>query len=740
MSARNSTSHFLLGAILALCSLGAWAGTARGNPAPMKTPAGQSFAPASPAEVGLDPMAIEQLVDQAQDLVDQQDIVGGELLVIKNRRTVLQQSFGFKDREDGATMPINALYCVRSMTKPLTGSAIQLLIDEGKLSLNTRVHTVIAAFGSGQKADITIEHLLNHSSGLPMNILKPPLSRYTNLRAVANEAAQVKLLFEPGSRFHYSDAGSDTLAAVIEAVSGMPAERFIQQRLLDPLAMHDSITLLADRPDLMASIPSAYSGGSGSWSKHWKPVQPLFPLFLGSQGLYSTPLDYARFLAMWMDQGQVGGQRILSQAAIERGLTPGFPLPSNRRREEGSLKSYAQQWVVQVRQEDAASGTRAGSQRVQMFGHDGSDGTFAWAYPEQDLMVLFFTQSRGTLAGLTMETAVKRLLVDAEPPPAGRLVATPADALSELAGLYWDQDVEHAYYVIAPRGERLSLDRPGGMHLLFRRGEQAGRFVAEANPKVWIEFIRDAAGRISAMRTFFGERVELDPRHQRPVGLPLLSEVISRVQRAHRMDLLAQRGVVELSGSLDYLDRSMRGKFNTRFDGERSRTDVRIGRARQSIAVSGSSGWMRSSETGEQPLDARMAEQERLGQPNVLWGDWTQHYAHVEVLKRLTLRGQPHLLVLAISRLGSSSTFFVEETSGRVIRKDELALVPGVGMVGVQSLFEDFQDVGGMQIAFRTTLNFVHRQIGRVRRVIRHAAVGQQVADTAFLPTGADGP
>ena len=542
-------------------------------------------------------------------------------------------------------------------------------------------------------------------------------------------------MFEPGSQFHYSDAGSDTLAAVIEVVSGMTAERFIQQRLLDPLAMHDSVTVLADRPQVMADIPSAYSGGSGSWSKHWSPTKPLFPLFLGSQGLYSTTRDYARFLALWMDQGRVGGRQLLSKAAIERGLGASFPLPYDHRRADGALKYYAQQWVVQTNN----AGTE--SAQVQMFGHDGSDGTYAWAYPEQDLMVLFFTQSRGTLAGLAIESAVNRLLLGAETALTKQAAAQPqTNPLANFAGLYWDQDVEHAYYIIAPRGERLSLDRPGGMHLLFRRGEKAGRFVAEANPKVWIEFVRDPSGQISAMRTFFGKRVELDPRHERPAELPSVSEVVAKVKRAHRMDLLPELGVVQLSGSLDYLDRSMRGKFNSKFDAQRRRTDIRIGRSRQTIAIGEGGGWMRSSETGEQQLDARMAEQERLGQPDVLWGDWTQHYAHVEVLKRLPLRGKSHLLVLAISPLGNSSSLFVEEDSGRVIRKDELALIPGVGIVGMQSLFEDFHDVGGMQIAFHTTVNFVHRLIGRVRRVVRDAEVGLQVAENTFLAAGANSP
>ena len=103
-----------------------------------------------------------------------------------------------------------------------------------------------------------------------------------------------------------------------------------------------------------------------------------------------------------------------------------------------------------------------------------------------------------------------------------------------MAGLYWDEDVAEAYYVVTPHANRLTLERPGRMHLVFKAGEEPDRYVHEVNSQVWLEFVRSEDGAVSAMRTSFGGRVELDPRHVPEEGLPSVEEVVASVKRAHQ--------------------------------------------------------------------------------------------------------------------------------------------------------------------------------------------------------------
>ncbi len=679
--------------------------------------------------------ALEQLADRVRNMVENEEIVGGELLVIKNRRTLLRQAFGWKDREAGQPLEVDAVYCVRSMTKPLVGTAIQMLIDEGRLWLDTRVHEILPSFAGPETGKITIEHLLTHTGGFPFTTLSRPLSEYADLAAVAAEAASTELMFEPGARFEYSDAGSDTLGAVVAKIAGEPVERFIQRRILDPLGMRDSFTLLGGNERLRARIPSAYSGGTGAWSKHWEPSDPpLFPLFLGSQSLYATTTDYARFLALWIDGGRVGDQSLLSPEAVARGLAPSQPMSDYPANFPGLDVHYGQQWIVY------AQPGEEGSPRSLLFGHDGSDGTHAWAWPELDLMVLFFTQSRGTLAGLSLTATLQKLLVDQElegPSPATS--AASGGALARLAGLYWDETNRAAYYVVTPFGKRLKVERPGKMSLIFKPGDLPGRFVHEARSDVWIEFTSAEDGSVTGMRTCFGGPIEHDPRHVPREGLPTVSEVIALVKQAHRIDRLPDLGVVRLSGSLKFETRGMEGTVTTYFDAARERVEVQIGGLRDIVVIDGGRAWTYATPTGVDELAGARLEEALLNRIPVLYGDWTEHYESVEVLKRIQAGGRSVLLVRVVPREAPGSTIFVDEASGRVLRVDSISQIPGLGIVGVRTRHADFREVGGMLLPFRSVSDFASPLLGRVGTTLDKAETRVEAPRETFTaPSGGD--
>ena len=249
--------------------------------------------------------SFNELYQVVKKFLQEGAIVGGELAIIRDGQPLLHQALGWKDREDELSLEINTLFNIRSMTKTLTGAAIHLLIDRGKLSPDDKISKYLPGFDNDKSGSITIEQLLTHRGGLPLTILSTA-DEYDDLYTMANAVGERGPDFEPGNKFWYSDAGADVLGAVIEVVGGIPLDRFIEENLLIPLEMKDTFYYVeATRDDPRKDrIASLYIGGKESWMRAWSPEEIYYPFTWGSQSLYSTPLDYARFLAMLMGKGK----------------------------------------------------------------------------------------------------------------------------------------------------------------------------------------------------------------------------------------------------------------------------------------------------------------------------------------------------------------------------------------------------------------------------------------------------
>ncbi|MHC4590426.1 MAG: serine hydrolase domain-containing protein [Planctomycetota bacterium] len=292
------------------------------------------------------------------------------------------------------------------MSKCLTGAAAQILIDEGKLGLDDAVAKYLPSFDNDKSRAITIRHLLTHRSGLPLTIMDKMFGEYESLRRIADLAGERGPDFEPGSDFQYSDTGSDVLGAVIEVAAEQTLQAYMKERLLKPLQMRDTLVYNDPNDARRGRIASMYGGAQGNWMRFWNPDDdPFYPYAAGSQSLHSTPLDYAKFLAMWMDGGLAGNSQVLSPKAVDRMLTPvselaqptGFP---------DTRVLYGQMAILY-----ADEGTSAEAEPFA-FGHNGSDGTWAYAWPDHDLMLLYFTQSRGQATGTRLEEVIDRLLIN----------------------------------------------------------------------------------------------------------------------------------------------------------------------------------------------------------------------------------------------------------------------------------------------------------------------------------------
>ena len=363
------------------------------------------FPTAVPESVGVSSSVLGELAAQVQGNVDRDDIVGAELLIIKDRRTVLHEAAGWRDREDGLAMERGTIFNVRSMTKPVAGTAIQLLIQEGTVSVNDRVATYLDAFDNPGNRDITIEHLLTHRSGIPtMDTLGLYVEAASSLREISDSVGAAGPHGEAGCGFAYTDAGYDTLGAILEVVTGGSLEDYVTRNILMPLGMNDTFSVTDEDDERLSRVCSHYQRDeeTGKWTRWWKPTVEgsIYKFMMGAQGLYGSLKDYARFLSLWLDRGQVGSRQMLRPDLVQTALTPVSVVDMA---EWALIKShYGQGWMIWP---SSVTG------QTTAFGHGGSDGTIAMVWPELDLMALYFTHSRGQTTRMKLVDSMRRLLV-----------------------------------------------------------------------------------------------------------------------------------------------------------------------------------------------------------------------------------------------------------------------------------------------------------------------------------------
>src|SRR5262249_13867614 len=130
-----------------------------------------AFPRATPQSVGLSAEKVKAVLAGVRELIEDQEAVGAEVLLIKDRKVVLHEGVGWRDREARLPMQPNTICCVRSMTKPVVGTAVQMLIDEGKLALTDRASKYLPSFDNPKSREITIAQMLTHTSGFPITLI-----------------------------------------------------------------------------------------------------------------------------------------------------------------------------------------------------------------------------------------------------------------------------------------------------------------------------------------------------------------------------------------------------------------------------------------------------------------------------------------------------------------------------------------------------------------------------------------
>lgn len=400
----------------------------------VSTAVGQSHSATTlvaPESVGLSSSRLGRIDRMVQGYVDRREAAGAVALIARRDEIVYQRTWGDQDREAGVAMDDDTIFRIYSMSKPVTSVAVMMLYEEGHFFLNDPVakflpelkdlqvqtETRDSATGETTTSDrpatrpITIRDLLRHTAGFSYGVFGDTgvdrqyrdagvLTDDSDLADMVSKLGKIPLRFEPGTHWHYS-VSVDVAGRLVEVVSGMPFDRFLQQRIFAPLDMNDTgFVVPENKLDRFAVLytPKGQPTGREAFLKpapKTKEIEPLVSselaqfdegttFFSGGGGLVSTAHDYLQFCRMLIHGGKLNGTRILSRKSVElmttshlHGIT-GYG---------GSGTTFGLGFSVV---EDIGAGGHLGTRGTYSWG--GAAGTKFWIDPDEELIGIFMVQ------------------------------------------------------------------------------------------------------------------------------------------------------------------------------------------------------------------------------------------------------------------------------------------------------------------------------------------------------------
>ena len=397
--------------------------------------AGMLAQTAKPEEVGVSTERLKRIHDLIERRIETRDISGAVTLVARQGKIAHLEAQGLMDIETNKPMTKDAIFRIASMTKPIVGVAVLMMMEEGKIRLTDPVSKFIPEFKELKVAvaqpnpaqtgargaapqrfypvpaerEITIRDLLTHTSGLVSGTIstaeaaKIQRKPGDTLADYIPRLGQVPLEFQPGSRWSYSPgAGFDTLGRIVEIVSGQTLDQFLKQRIFDPLGMKDTSFNVSEAQ--RSRIVTMYQKTANGLQK--SPNQPAAPTnyYSGSGGLSSTADDYVRFAQMLVNGGQLNGKRLLSPRSVELMGSPyaADTLPGRARGEAWGLS-------VRVITDAVARNTSLSN---GSFGWQGAFGTHFWVDPKEKLVGLLMVQTSNQEMIRDFENAVLQSIVE----------------------------------------------------------------------------------------------------------------------------------------------------------------------------------------------------------------------------------------------------------------------------------------------------------------------------------------
>ncbi|HEX3996953.1 MAG TPA: serine hydrolase domain-containing protein [Pirellulales bacterium] len=353
------------------------------------------------------PGSSKEIVQSLQPFVEAESLAGAVALVASKDNVLSLDAVGYADVAAKKPMQTNDLFWIASMSKAMTASALMMLVDEGKVHVDDPVEKYLPDFHgqmvvAEQDPDhellkkavhpITVKNVLTHTSGLPfMSRAEHKIDQLT-LHEAAISYALTSLRFQPDSKWDYSNAGINTAGRIVEVVSGMPYEEFMDKRLFQPLGMKD--TTFWPNEEQLSRLAKSYKAGPHKKGLVETDISQLsYPLSdrhrgpSPAGGLFSTATDVSLFCRMLLGGGTFDGKRYLSEASVRQMTsTQDDDLQSHGHGENGYGFGLSTTRKMHGPQDPPIVGP---------FGHGGAYATDMWIDPEQGLVTVFMVQSAG---------------------------------------------------------------------------------------------------------------------------------------------------------------------------------------------------------------------------------------------------------------------------------------------------------------------------------------------------------
>jgi CubicO group peptidase (beta-lactamase class C family) len=395
-----------------------------------------------PEEEGMSTERLERIRQAMARHIEAGEISGAVTLVARHGKIVHFQAHGLMDLESKKAMTTDAIFRIASMTKPITGVAVMMMVEEGKIRLTDPVSKFISEFKDtkvavlrdsitprpvGQRSgdpdfylvpayrEITIRDLLTHTSGLMSGGIGAreglktfPKTPADTLATYVPKLGSVALDFQPGTDWAYSgSAGPEVLGRIVEIVSGQPYDEFLRMRIFEPLGMKDTFFYPPDdrRPRLVTLYDKSPGGLRKSANQDGVSTKTYFG---AGGGLVSTAEDYLQFAQMLGNGGKLNGHVLLSPRTVQL-------MASNHVGDmfNGKLGRPAHGMgyglLMGIVEDSVASGLRVST---GSFGWDGLYGTQAWINPAEKMVTIIMIQTQVVQVQRDFENAVMQAIME----------------------------------------------------------------------------------------------------------------------------------------------------------------------------------------------------------------------------------------------------------------------------------------------------------------------------------------